>query len=536
MAVDPVIAPAPKHRVTKADGQCSLIVDLPGLKSLAEVELNIGHTEIQLSLQGGSTSVIALPEEISANSEAHSASAKFSRKRGELSISWTLPGLAAASLQDSDAETSAPLLSETVVENVGARAERAETRPRQAPVSEPRERSAAETGDAPATSQAARADSGQEPAQGGADKPAAAYGSLWNANSWHWESKNCIEILRAAVKQLLDQCMSEKLKHINDLSGASVLLSAISVEGEATFSLRRGKRILYYEISVSFNWEVRDAYGGVLGAKGKGNVVELTQEDDAPQVSVVANTTFSGGVEAKAAGEWMRRHGALEVGKFLMGERLSASVLAMEEKRANADQDAARRKDERAKAEAAQTATADQRERLAVEQRQSEEARRVKPADGAVQGSVWNANAWHWEEKPMTTWAHTWLQRKLEGLTASVLGGLATVTFASPQVSGDASVSVRKGRPIALFQLRLECKWAVAASAAGVGEAQGTLVVPEFTSEDGARGSAIEVQAASSVKKSSGQIIAAIRREGNPVVREVLAQFIDELKQLDRSA
>merc|ERR1719482_532270 len=99
--------------------------------------------------------------------------------------------------------------------------------------------------------------------------------------------------------------------------------------------------------------------------------------------------------------------------------------MAAEEARVSADKDAMRRAEERAKAEAALKTTAEQRTRLAAEQKQQEEARRVKPGEGAVQGSVWNANAWHWEEKPMTTWAHTWLQRKLEGLTFSMFGGMA---------------------------------------------------------------------------------------------------------------
>merc|ERR1719272_2326833 len=157
----------------------------------------------------------------------------------------------------------------------------------------------------------------------------------------------------------------------------------------------------------------------------------------------------------------MKRHGSKCVSKSLAGGRLVASVMAAEEARVSNDKDTARRSEERAKTEAALKTTAEQRTSLFAEQKQQEEARRVKPGEGAVQGSVWNANAWHWEEKPMTTWAHAWLQRKLEGLTVSMLGGLASATLSDAKISGDASLSVRKGRPITLFQLRLECKWTV---------------------------------------------------------------------------
>merc|ERR1719253_1362556 len=229
--------------------------------------------------------------------------------------------------------------------------------------------------------------------------------------------------------------MDEELKHVSSLSGASILLNTISVEGEASFTLRRGKRILCYELCIKFNWEVRDAYGSALGAKGKGSISELTQEDEVPPVSIEVSTTFSGGKEAKAAGEWMRRQGASKIGSCLVGPRLSAAVLASEEARCNTEQDAKRRAEERKKAEAARTVTSDHRAQLAANQKASEEARRVKPVEGGVQGSVWNANAWHWEEKPMTSWAHSWLRSKLDSLTIELLAGMAMSTLMDIKVS-----------------------------------------------------------------------------------------------------
>lgn len=523
MAVDPTIAPPPEHRFISSEGQQSLVVDLPMVQSFTEVELNIGITEIQLCFAGGSTTVIPLPEDIYANAEADSGVAKFSRKRGQLTISWPLPApIAKATVSKATQATLPPQ----------EKAAEAQVEPRIIIEAGSQE---IETDDGVLIEEIL--DDGvvieeiciddTVAAQEQAGKAAPAYGSLWNANSWHWETKNGLEKLRIEVQLSLEQCMAEKLKHVNAMNGASVVLTTICTNGEATFSLRKGKRILYYEISVSFNWEVRDAYGALLGSKGKGKVEELTQEDDTPQVSIEVSTTFHGGADAKAAGEWMKRHGSKEVGKYLMGPRLSEAMLASEAARANVDQDKALRKEERAKAEAAQTATSETRERLLSEQKHLEEVKRIKPTEGAVQGSVWNANAWHWEEKPMTTWAHAWLQRKLAEVTMSIFGGLATATLSDPQVSGDASMSVRKGKPIHMFQLRLECKWEVTATAAGVGDAFGTLVVPEFTSEDGAKGSVIEVRAGGSANR---QLINAVKRDGVPAVRAVLAQFIEEMK------
>jgi activator of HSP90 ATPase len=531
MAVDPAIAPAPQHRFTKMEGKNVLVVDLPMLQSLADVELNIGQAEIQLCLPGGSTTLIPLLPELFSNVETDAAVAKFSRKRGQLTISWTLPvDVAQAEGCSVEPHDESVECSESFDRQRHVASAEIET------VNTDSSNSLADQSTVDVADEAGRADTGQELAHAPVQKAAPAHGSLWNANSWHWEEKNCIELLRSEVQHALGQCMAERLKHVNDLSGASVLLSDINVDGEASFALRRGKRILCYEISVSFKWEVRDAYGGALGAKGKGSVAELTQEDEVPQVSIEVSTTFSGGKEAKAAGEWMRRKGASEIGKFLLGPRICSSMLASEESRTNVDEDVARRAAERKMAEDAQKATADRRAELAAKQKELEEARRCAPAEGVVQGSVWNANAWHWEEKPMTAWAHAWLQRRLEGMVVSMLGNLASVIFSEPKVSGDASVSIRKGKPITLFQIRIECKWATRESTQGVGEAQGTLVVPEFTSEDGAK-STIDVLAGGNAKKVAGQLLLGVRREGVPAVRAVLSQFVEELKgQTDRSA
>jgi len=538
MAVDPTIAP-PQHRFSIADGKHSLVLDLPMLQTLAELELDIGRTEIRLALPGGHTTMIPLPVEIAGSSEAIPAVAKFSRKRGQLTISWCQQDFCAkaaersaeleaprgASFQDTIAESTASSPPEMTTETVEPNSDQAENDSEQftfvTAASCSQERTDIDYGGALPTS--------------AAPKAGPAYGSLWNANSWHWEEKNCMPMLCREVQHALEQCMSEPLKHIHKLNGSSVVLSAITVDGEASFTLRKGKRWLGYEISVSFNWDIRDGYGSNLGAKGKGQIVELTQDEDAPNVIVEVSATFSGGSDAKAGSEWMKRHGGKEIGKFLTGARLTASMVAAEEARANADVDASKRVEERTKADAAQEATVDERTRLAAEQRLLEEQRRVKPVEGAVQGSVWNANAWHWEEKPRTAWACAWLQSKLDGLTLNLFGGLAAAALSDVKVTGDASVSVRKGRPIALFQLSVECKWAITATAAGVGEAHGTLLVPEFTSEDGAKGSQIEVQAGGN-KKTSGQLVAALKRDGVPLVRSVLAQFAEELVgQLDRS-
>lgn len=127
---------------------------------------------------------------------------------------------------------------------------------------------------------------------------------------------------------------------------------------------------------------------------------------------------------------------------------------------------------------------------------------------------------------PLSEWTKTWLEEKLAALTVKLFGGSASASFAAPQVSGEVSSSMQEGRPVAAFLLRVECKWIIATS---TGQSEGTLLIPEFTSEQGPEGSAVEVEA-SPGKKTSGQLLTALRQMGVSAVRTVLARFVSELQ------
>jgi len=134
----------------------------------------------------------------------------------------------------------------------------------------------------------------------------------------------------------------------------------------------------------------------------------------------------------------------------------------------------------------------------------------------------------------MTQWARTYLERELGALTPmQLMDGLAEAEFRKLQVSGDASVSVRKGKPIVLFQMSVECQWEVTTYAHGLGEAKGRLCVPDFNSEEGAD-STLEIEVARD--DSRGRLGSAFRRDCTRKVHAVLTGFVEALtNQLPRS-
>merc|ERR1712139_594426 len=145
--------------------------------------------------------------------------------------------------------------------------------------------------------------------------------------------------------------------------------------------------------------------------------------------------------------------------------------------------DKARRAEEQAKAQKAREATASMQAQMLEQQKGQEQIRRITTQE-SVEGSTWNANAWHWEEKPATDWARQRLTSKLESLSIQLLGGGAQAKLTDVKVSGDAFVSVRKGKVIVLFSLAISCKWT--ATLHGTDEVYGAeALVRDATKADG---------------------------------------------------
>ena len=101
-------------------------------------------------------------------------------------------------------------------------------------------------------------------------------------------------------------------------------------------------------------------------------------------------------------------------------------------------------------------------------------------------GSVWNTNSYHWEEKSVATWANDTLRAALSGFTHRMSDVTMSVTEIAT-LSGEASVSIRKGKKIISFDYNMDLKWkAVLADAEGnqVSQLEGKYVLPEVSNED----------------------------------------------------
>eukprot|EP00927_Polykrikos_kofoidii_P040156 TRINITY_DN34372_c0_g1_i1.p1 TRINITY_DN34372_c0_g1~~TRINITY_DN34372_c0_g1_i1.p1 ORF type:complete len:608 (+),score=93.77 TRINITY_DN34372_c0_g1_i1:92-1915(+) len=581
-------AAAHPYRFTFAvSGVCTLTIDLPDtIRSLDGVEVDVSRTEVRFRVRGDPP----MPQLISLPSEAQrqcggEVVAKFSCRRHRLVLTFRPVSTAAVYAAAVDGESGGHIVAEgavaavcsagiaampspslaadvvaatpakVTVEGESRRTQQdgAGAKPSFGPItdanpsSEPwtRTSQAASRVETAALSQPEAACIPAKPPTRHGDNSLAdryltsrhesgkAYGSVWNANSWHWEEKNCMDLVRTEVRRLLCDDAAKSLRHVVALGGAGFLFSDIETSGEASFSLRRGKRILCFELAVAFRWECRDEFGGQLGARGTASIVGITQDEDSPEASVVVSTSSSSSREARSAVDWLKSQGTRLLSESFGGSSLAAKLIEVEEARSDAEADIARRLAEKEAVAEAQRLCGGVQSQIAAEQQQREkEFRQSQPSreefGETVQGSIWNVNAWHWEERPMTEWSRSWLERELACLSVNLLSGLAEFTVSKTQVCGDASVSVRKGRPICLFQLSLECRWAASPRVDGLGEAIGKFSVPEFTSEDPIERVTIDVEVIRD--QSKGRLTTSAKAEGAPAVRKVLFRFADALR------
>lgn len=266
----------PRHRFSDVGGTQLLTLELPSLDSIKDADLDIGETEIRLRLPGCCEYLlIPLPAELS--SACRFPTAKFSRKRGELTIAWgaaavkesveTLPTFASNTFdltEDSSATVCFPELSQQNTCSVA----------------------------------------GVLPLEREADAEI-----------------ECLEFLQDEVEDSLKQCTVKNLQSIAAIGHSSVMLSDFAVDGQAHIK----KRCCLFKASLTLKWEVLDSFGGFLGAAGTVEVADIAPDELAPKVVVKVLTC--GSSKAKAAAEWMRKIGGSLISQCLNGENLRAAVL-----------------------------------------------------------------------------------------------------------------------------------------------------------------------------------------------------------------
>lgn len=94
----------------------------------------------------------------------------------------------------------------------------------------------------------------------------------------------------------------------------------------------------------------------------------------------------------------------------------------------------------------------------------------------ATTGSLWNKNSWHWEEKDYNKVAKSALTELLEDLSIPLPDG-SSVKIHDVVPTGFASISVRKGKRVVVFEFAISMNYSGACS-------RGTIRIPEFSNDE----------------------------------------------------
>jgi hypothetical protein len=298
---------------------------------------------------------------------------------------------------------------------------------------------------------------------------------------------------------------------------------------------------------------------------GELGVLEIMQDDVADkfpvQVSLTgASASGSGPLDAPTK-ELMRLQGAEAVRAALRG--YADELLAFDGGQEALALDAKRRAEEAAKRDEAVASKGEEKERIAEAQKAKEAQRKQEelerqraaaamapqPVSGpqslppqpvvnsassatvAGTGSVWNANSYHWEEKPLTPWAKERLSALLKGVDIDIPGGTVKVVEAS--LSGDAAISIRKGKKLIFFDFKVVLTWEgelLDSEGVSQGTGDGEVVILDLDQDSDLDRFRMDFKAAEDGGASDKRLKALFEQHGVAAIRGKIKQFVDELK------
>lgn len=286
-------------------------------------------------------------------------------------------------------------------------------------------------------------------------------GSLWNSNNWHWEEKDYSKWGREELTSIV-----ESIKYTFELASSrfELSLSNTSVKGEASISVRKKQPILAYEFSISGTWSINETESKEKILLGQITIPEFSvdnYEEDFP-VNITCKEVINSGYSQEPILSEIKKKFVVQLRKRLMD--FHSKLLNKENDQRKIENEKVKRQEEMRTAEIARIEKEEEKRQIYTLQiekeamiKQETEASSKATADPQphAQGSVWNANNWHWEEKPETNWVIETLTKMIEELSTnkpySGSSDPVPVNFSNVKVTGEASSSVRKSKKICVL-------------------------------------------------------------------------------------
>ncbi|CAA9988003.1 activator of Hsp90 ATPase, putative [Plasmodium knowlesi strain H] len=275
-------------------------------------------------------------------------------------------------------------------------------------------------------------------------------GSVWNRNSWHWEEKNYNKWGESYIKNKLSDLKIEK----EDLS---VYFDRVDISGNASVSIRKGKQINSFEYVIKFDWVCSKTGQDKEYAGGTAEILDFSNcsvedNDYAINIELIGDKE-----ESKRAYEILRKEGKEKIKDAL--KNFPEDLLKHDSNESNKEQKILAEEEE--KLQKAKLQSAQQNQPEGVTTNIANNANHVKEEnkeEGKKEGSIWNINNYHWEEKCLTKWAQEELKNMLDTSTIQLSNNISLQLFSS-EVDGEASSSLRKKKKIIIYDLKINTEW-----------------------------------------------------------------------------
>lgn len=337
-------------------------------------------------------------------------------------------------------------------------------------------------------------------------------GSVWNANSWHWEEKNYNKWAHEHLPSILTSLS------FTESEWTFTVKEITKITGEASVNIRKGKSILLFEFEVDLNLKAtKDSEELDTSVK----IQEFNQEDiDDPELEIKVNTSSDSTTQVRTL---LSRHAKKHISKALQQfyndfKQHVSDVKQFEE-------DKKKREEENKRREEAIQKNFESQQKLLQASNEEEAKKRQAPQ---ATGSVWNYNSYFWEEKSVN-WANGRLKELLEEIKVEIPSGEAKVT--QVELQGDSSISIRKGKKIVTYSYEAWLDWEgkLMSSSGEIASCTGKVHLPDICplSEPD-----YEVEySLTSEGPGQDRIKQLVQVHATPVIKQQIAKFVKQLNE-----
>ncbi|CRG95290.1 activator of Hsp90 ATPase, putative [Plasmodium gallinaceum] len=266
-------------------------------------------------------------------------------------------------------------------------------------------------------------------------------GSVWNRNSWHWEEKNYNKWGESYIKSKLINLKIEK-------DNLTIYFDNIDISGNTCVSIRKGKQISSFEYIIKFRW-LSSMKTDSKEHSGNIEILDFSNcslEDNDYEINIEKD---SDNEKSRKIYDILKKEGKQKIKDTL--KNFPEDLLKHDKNESSKELMIKQAEEEKLKN--IEILNRDEKKNENLIENLNKDINCEKK-----EGSIWNINNYHWEEKCLTKWAKEELKNTLENSSIELSNNIFLQFFYS-EVEGEASSSLRKKKKILIYDLKINSEW-----------------------------------------------------------------------------